>query len=182
LHFEKYDEFIFHPVVKKEILLAEPSDKKYITIYLPSYCEPQLEQIFHPLKEFSFQIFSKETSQPKKSSNIQFLPVTRTLFNQSLIHCTGVITGGGFETPAEAIHLGKKIISVPIRGQYEQLCNAAALEKLGIPCIYSINESFPAIFYNWIAEKVSVRIDYSKTTPAVVEYLFSLHASSSFAR
>jgi len=32
---------------------------------------------------------------------------------------------------AEAIHLGKKIISIPIRGKYEQLCNTAALEKSG---------------------------------------------------
>src|SRR6266540_2895595 len=65
--------------------------------YLPSYCEPQLEQIFHPFKEFRFQIFSKETSQLKTSGNIQFIPVHRSLFNQSLIYCTGIITGGGFE-------------------------------------------------------------------------------------
>ena len=61
LHFEKYDEFIFQPVIKKEILNAEPTDKNYISVYLPSYCEPQLEDIFHPFKDFHFQIFSKET-------------------------------------------------------------------------------------------------------------------------
>jgi uncharacterized protein (TIGR00661 family) len=175
LHFEKYDEFIFHPVIKKEILEAEPTDKNYITVYLPSYCEPQLEQIFHPFKEFNFQIFSKEPNQPKTSGNIQFIPVDRSLFNQSLIHCTGLITGGGFETPAEAIHLGKKIISVPIRGQYEQVCNAAALEKLGITCLQKIDENFSSVFYNWIEEKNSVCIDYSKTIPESLEYLFSLH-------
>jgi uncharacterized protein (TIGR00661 family) len=177
LHFEKYDEFIFHPVIKKDIRDAEPTDKNFITVYLPSYCEPQLEKLFHPLKEFNFQIFSRETSQPKKIKNIQFLPVDRNLFNQSLIHCTGVITGGGFETPAEAIHLGKKIISVPIRGQYEQLCNAAALGNLGITCLCSINESFPSTFYAWINEKNTIQIDYSKTIPAVVEHLFSLHVN-----
>src|SRR5215471_734399 len=173
LHFEKYDDFIFHPVVKKELLDAEPSDRNYITVYLPSYCEPQLRTIFHPLKEFNFQIFSREASQPKKRGNIQFLPVNRTLFNQSLIHCTGVITGGGFETPAEAIHLGKKIISVPIRGQYEQVCNAAALERLGIHCMKNIDEDFPLIFHRWINETKPMRIDYSKTTPEVLEYVFS---------
>jgi uncharacterized protein (TIGR00661 family) len=175
LHFEKYDDFIFHPVVKKEMLNAEPIDKNYISVYLPSYCEPQLEQIFHPLKEFRFQIFSRETKQQKNSRNIGFIPVDKNLFNQSLIHCTGIITGGGFETPAEAVHLGKKIMCIPIRGQYEQLCNAAALEKLGIICLKSIDENFHSIFYNWIEEKKPVGIDYSKSIPEAFEYLFSIH-------
>jgi uncharacterized protein (TIGR00661 family) len=174
LHFEKYDEFIFHPVIKKEILQAEPTDKNYITVYLPSYCEPQLEQIFHPFNEFRFQIFSKETTEPKPSGNIQFLPVDRVLFNQSLIHCAGIITGGGFETPAEALHLGKKIISVPIRGQYEQVCNAAALEKLGITCLQKIDENFSSVFYDWLAAK-PVCVDYSKTIPEALEYLFEMN-------
>jgi len=175
LHFEKYDEFIFHPVIKKEMLGAEPINKNYITVYLPSYCEPQLGVIFHAFKEFRFQIFSRETTQAKTSGNIQFIPVDRSLFNQSLIHSTGIITGGGFETPAEAIHLGKKIISIPIRGQYEQICNAAALEKLGVTCLKSIDENFSSIFYNWIEGKNSVCIDYSKTIPEALEYLFVLN-------
>lgn len=175
LHFEKYDEFIFHPIVKKEILNAEPSNKNYITVYLPSYCEPQLQKIFHQLKEFSFEIFSKETDQPKISKNIQFLPVNRTLFNKSLIDCTGIITGGGFETPAEAIHLGKKIISIPIRGQYEQVCNASALENLGITCLKTIDESFPVVFNSWMKTNNRVKVNYSNTIPEALEYLFSLY-------
>jgi uncharacterized protein (TIGR00661 family) len=175
LHFEKYDEFIFQPVIKKDILETEPTNKNYITVYLPSYCEPQLEEIFHQFKEFQFQVFSKETKQSKVSANIQFIPVNKTLFNQSLVHCSGIITGGGFETPAEAIHLGKKMICIPIRGQYEQVCNAAALEKLGIICLKTIDENLPSIFYKWIEEKNAVCIDYSKTIPEALEYLFDLH-------
>ena len=182
LHFEKYDEFIFHPVIKKEILDADPSDRNYITVYLPSYCEPQLEKIFHAFKEFSFQIFSKETVQPKASNNIQFLPVNRDLFNRSVIDCSGIITGGGFETPAEAIHLGKKIISVPIRGQYEQVCNASALKKLGITCLEYIDGDFPRIFINWVAQKNCIQVDYSKTIPETLEYLLSIYESMKSCR
>ncbi|HMG69142.1 MAG TPA: glycosyltransferase family protein [Chitinophagaceae bacterium] len=175
LHFEKYDDFIFQPVIKKQILEAASMDKNYITVYLPSYCEPQLEAIFHPFKEFNFQIFSRETRVPKTRKNIQFLPVDTAFFNQSLIHCSGIITGGGFETPAEAIHLGKKIISIPIRGQYEQVCNAAALEKLGVTCLKTIDENFSSEFYHWIEDKKPLRIDYSKTIPESLDFLFSLH-------
>jgi uncharacterized protein (TIGR00661 family) len=65
LHFEKYDEFIFHPVIKKEILEAEPTDKNYITVYLPSYCEPQLEDIFHPFKDFNFKYSQRKPLRKK---------------------------------------------------------------------------------------------------------------------
>jgi uncharacterized protein (TIGR00661 family) len=175
LHFEKYDEVIFQPVIKKEILNGEPTDKNYVTVYLPSFCEPQLERMFHPFKEIDFEIFSWQTSQRKKSRNIQFIPVDRSLFSQSLLHCSGIVTGGGFETPAEAIHLGKKMISVPIRAQYEQVCNAAALEQLGIACLQKIDSNFSSAFYKWMEQKKPVRIDYSKTIPELLEHLFQMH-------
>ena len=175
LHFDRYDEFIFPPVIKKEILEAEPTDNKYVTVYLPSYCEPQLIEIFQKFRDTRFEIFSSQSRLPRSKGNIVFLPVDRSLFNKSLIHCTGIITGGGFETPAEALHLGKKIMTIPIRGQYEQLCNAAALENLGIICLKKIDESFGHEFYNWIVCKRSVQRDFSTTIPEALEYLFSIH-------
>ena len=106
-----------------------------------------------------------------------FLPVDRKLFNQSLIHCTGIITGGGFETPAEALHLGKKIISIPIRGQYEQQCNAAALEKLGVWRLDEMNDQFPMHFEKWMNEAKPVHLKYAHSTEMIVENLFSLVAA-----
>ena len=63
-----------------------------------------------------------------------YYPINQKQFNQSLITCHGIITGGGFETPAEALYLGKNILSIPIRNHYEQECNAAALKKNGSSC------------------------------------------------
>src|SRR6201991_1535707 len=39
LHFEFYDDFIFSPVIKKEIIETESTNEGHITIYLPSYCD-----------------------------------------------------------------------------------------------------------------------------------------------
>jgi uncharacterized protein (TIGR00661 family) len=175
LHFDRYDDFIFYPIIKKEITEAEPVDKNFITVYLPSYSRRQLEKIFHPLKDLRFQVFTKEMKQPEQSSNILFLPVAKSLFNKSLIQCTGIITGAGFETPAEALHLGKKILAIPTRGQYEQQCNAAALQKMGITCIKKIEENFPTILYQWLDAKNISRINYSQSIPQVTDHLFTLH-------
>jgi hypothetical protein len=49
------------------------------------------------------------------------------------------------------------------------------LEKLGITCLQKIDENFSSVFYNWIEEKKSVCVDYSKTIPEALEYLFLLH-------
>lgn len=38
----------------------------------------------------------------------------------------------GFETPAEAMYLNKKLLSIPILNHFEQECNAEAMKKLGI--------------------------------------------------
>ena len=46
-----------------------------------------------------------------------------------LLRCDGVITGGGFETVAEALYLNKPVFTIPIKGQYEQECNATAASK-----------------------------------------------------
>ena len=179
LHFCKYDDFIFTPVIKKEILQAEPADKKYITVYLPSYCEIQLETIFHKLRGVRFQIFSRQTKQPKKAGNICFLPVDKNLFSASLIDCTGIITGGGFETPAEALHLGKKLMCIPISGHYEQQCNAAALERMGVTCLKKIGHGFENDFENWMNLSLTIPVDYEDSIPQSLSYLYSVHGKMS---
>ncbi|MEO5562289.1 MAG: glycosyltransferase family protein [Chitinophagaceae bacterium] len=173
LHFQKYDDFIFTPVIKKEILLAQPTDKKYIAVYLPSWCEPQLKKIFRAFPDYRFEIFSWQTTKPVTERDITLLPVDSRLFNHSLIHCTGIITGGGFETPAEALHLGKKIISIPIRAQYEQQCNAAALQLMGGLCLKTIDDNFADHFHDWISSTNTPRTDYSQSIPQSLAHLFS---------
>jgi uncharacterized protein (TIGR00661 family) len=172
LHFQPYDNFIFTPVIKKEILRAEPSDKNYITVYLPSYCEPELRKIFHLLADCRFQIFSRQTTQPSRDRNIEWLPVDKQRFNESLVHCSGIITGGGFETPAEALHLGKKIISIPIRAQYEQQCNGAALKEMGVACLKTIDDNFPDHFEDWMNHGAVPKVNYSKSIEQSLAYLF----------
>jgi uncharacterized protein (TIGR00661 family) len=174
LHFEPYDDFIFGAVIKKEILEAEPSDKGHITVYLPSYCEPQLKNIFHALPNHRFEIFTKESAVIRQDGNIRFIPVNKLLFNKSLIHCSGIICGSGFETPAEALHLGKKLMTIPIRGQYEQQCNAEALREMGVTCLSQIDGDFPKHFYQWIDAAAVIQKDYSNAIHYAFERIFTL--------
>jgi uncharacterized protein (TIGR00661 family) len=171
LHFKSYDDFILPPVIKKEILQAEPEDQGYITVYLSSYNDIQLKKHLSPLKDFQFQVFSKEVQAPVQDGNILFIPVSKAAFNKSLTNCSGIITGAGFETPAEALYLGKKLMVIPIRGQYEQYCNAAALEKMGVTRLDTIGAGFEGIFTTWIQEKRKITFQPDHSTEAIVSFL-----------
>jgi uncharacterized protein (TIGR00661 family) len=173
LHFKQYDDFILPPIIKKEILEAEPFNKKFITVYLPSFCEQQLKNIFNQFTDFRFEIFCRETKEAYHSGNIYFLPVDKNAFNKSLINCLGIITGAGFETPAEALHLGKKLMCIPIKGQYEQQCNAAALKEMGVYCLKSIRDDFSKHFYEWIDTPTVRNLNYSNSIEKCLYVLFA---------
>ncbi len=175
-HFEAYDQDIFGAVVKRQILDANPVDKGHITVYLPSYCQPQLKALFFSLRDCRFEIFTKEITAIQQEGHIRWMPVNKELFNESLITCNGIITGGGFETPAEAMHLGKKILSIPIRGQYEQQCNAAALQQLGVTTLDCISAGFRDELTRWLHDGPVVQKDYSNTIVPALERILALAA------
>jgi len=182
LHFQQYDDFILPPVIKKEINIAQPADKGFFAVYLPSYCENIMEKYFHPLAPVRFHIFSWQTKNIKQSGNITFIPVDKVLFNEALINCSGIITGGGFETPVEALKLEKKLMVIPISGQYEQQCNAAALELMGINKLDKLDDDFTSHFNEWVQAK-PVKINYDHSTEDIIATVMKLsiaHIGSSY--
>ena len=169
-HFESYDSFILPPVVKKEITEAEVSDLGHITVYLPSYQRNCLESQFLMLKNQLFHWFLPCIKQPYREENIIYYPIDSTFFNQSLVTCHGLITGGGFEISSEAMFLGKKLMCIPIRDHYEQKCNAAALQKLGV---YTLPNADSPTFYNqirhWLAEGQTISLPSINNIETTVE-------------
>lgn len=152
-HFQAYDSFILPPVVKEEFTTATPQDLKHVTIYLPSFQQHCLFEAFSKLKHINFHWFLDGIESIRKDKNITYYPINQALFNKSLLNCHGLITGGGFETPSEALFLNKKLISIPIKNHYEQQCNAAALKKLGVKVLEDVDDNFSEILDKWYADK-----------------------------
>lgn len=151
LHFRSYDKDIYSPVIKQEIVEATPTDKGHITVYLSHYSDEVVLQSLQQIPDVLFEVFSKKVKEPVQVKNCRLLPISNQGFTQSLIHAHGVITGAGFETPAEALYLAKKLLVLPIRGQYEQWCNAAAVQSFGVPVVEKMDAIFPAQVQNWLA-------------------------------
>jgi uncharacterized protein (TIGR00661 family) len=173
LHFTSYDENIFNPILKEKVLRANPENQGHITVYLPHYGTRVLQKEFSLHKDCRFHIFSPHVGHPYSEANCQYFPVNNEAFTNSMIQSRGVITGAGFETPSEALYLGKKLMVLPIRGQYEQLCNAAALKLKGITVVEKMNEQFQSQFLRWLdappVEPLALRHNTDQLIRMVVE-------------
>jgi uncharacterized protein (TIGR00661 family) len=169
LHFEPYDDFIFPPIIKEEILKASPVDKGHITVYLSHYSDEVVRKALEKITEVPFEVFSKKVKQPTVAGNVTFIPIDSQAFNKSMINAHGIITGAGFETPAEALYLGKKLMCLPIKGQYEQLCNAEAIKNFGVPVIDVIGDHFDTAIQDWLAAPPPRRLTLSHNTYAIVQ-------------
>lgn len=168
LHFEQYDHFILSPVIKKGILNASPKDDGHVTVYLPHYSDLVIAKKLKPIKDVHFHVFSKRVKSNEVNKNITFMPVDNESFVNSMIHSTGIITGAGFETPAESLFLGKKLMVLPIKGQYEQLCNAAALKHFDVPVVDTLDDYFPGYVKNWLLDPSCKKLTLSQSTPMIV--------------
>ncbi|MFT4537504.1 MAG: hypothetical protein ACI9P5_004889, partial [Saprospiraceae bacterium] len=104
--------------------------------------------------------------------NISIKPISTKIFNKKLINCRGVLCGAGFETPAEALYLKKKLLVIPMKNQYEQQCNAEALKKLGVPVLNGLEKKDLEVIKSWIKSKKIVKIDYSETPQKVINQIF----------
>lgn len=150
LHFKPYDNNIHSPVLKSEVIHAIPEDHGHITVYLSHYSDDVLLPHLYKIPDVHFHLFSKKAKEQQKQRNVTLLPVNNQAFSRSMINAVGVITGAGFETPAEALYLGKRLLCLPILGQYEQLCNAAALQQFGVSIINKIDNRFAFEIKMWL--------------------------------
>ena len=175
-HFDRYDDFIHTPVIRSEIRKLTPTNEGHYAVYLPAYDDKTLVKYLSQVKDVEWQIFSKRQKAVKREGNVQIFPVNNEAFNKSLASCTGLLTGGGFEGPAEALFLQKKVMMIPMTGQYEQQCNALAASKLGVPVVSAIDENFTGEVNKWIADDKKIKVDFPDETAQIVDNMIKRYA------
>lgn len=169
-HFEKYDHFIHTPVIRSEIRNLSTSNSGYYTVYLPAYSDDFILAQIAAYPDTEWQIFSKHSKNYYEKDNAKIFPVDNTKFQKSLAHCEGLLTGGGFEGPAEALFLKKKVLAVPMKNQYEQQCNALGLERLGVPVVWGEHQ-FTAKLKDFVASDKVVHVDFPDETDIIISSL-----------
>ena len=173
-NFKPFLPCIFPPVIRPDIRNAEPTVKPHFTVYLPAYSDEQIQDVLSQIQDTEWQVFSKHSTQKYKLGNILFQPVSLDGFTESFLSCTGLICTAGFEGPAEAIFLGKKLCVIPMKGQYEQFCNAAYLKSMGIKVLDHFSNSAPELD-DWIQNSTVLQIRFPDMTREILEEILLKH-------
>jgi uncharacterized protein (TIGR00661 family) len=127
LHWHHFNQPIFPPIVPQ--IQPGPQQEHHL-IYLPFERQSFVIELLQRFPSVPFHFFTS-VNQVTEAGNVTCFPFSREGFLTSLKSCRGIMANAGFELASEAIHLGKKILLKPLLGQYEQLCNAKAMEGLG---------------------------------------------------
>jgi uncharacterized protein (TIGR00661 family) len=173
-HFARYDTNIFTPVIRASIRQGKAEEKDHYTVYLPAYDDKKLVPLLAKIPLTRWHIFSKHARKPYHVGRLSVFPVDRTQFISSMTSSSGVLCGAGFETPAEALFLEKKLMVVPMKSQLEQHYNAAALKQLGVPVLKKAKGSNLDKIRQWIESGTRVEVQYEDTTAEAVQLAIQL--------
>ncbi len=167
-HFANIDKTVSTPVIRDDVRWANKENKGHYTVYLPAYSDNKIIGVLSQFKTIKWHVFSKHTDESYKVDNISIKPVNKEKFTKSLVNSSGVLCNAGFETPAEAIYLGKKLCVIPMKGQYEQHCNAAFLAAMGITCLNSFSKDLNK-FEHWLYYEEAIHIKYPDNLAEVID-------------
>lgn len=176
-HFKPYDKNIFTPVIRSQVRNIPIEKGRHYTVYLPGYHHTYLLNQLSRFKNIQWQIFTRDIKEELKIENCVVKPIENDTFIRSMAGSAGVLCGAGFEGPSEALFLDKKLLVIPIAGQYEQACNAAALQQLGVPVIKHLSKKYFPIIQQWIDSPQKIEMEFPNETESIIDailenYLF----------
>lgn len=167
LHFESYDDFIYTPIIRDNLMSIKANDYGHYTVYLPTFDIETIVKEVSQIRSVRFEIFTNIKKPIYFKKNV-VRPIDKDRFEESLRNCHGIITAGGFQTSVEALYLGKKLMLVPTYGQYEQSCNSIALEQKGVMSgeISDIK--------TFVERSQTIKMDWKDSTDQIVNKILSI--------
>ena len=180
-HFKAYAENIFTPVIRSQVRNQIVKKTGHYTVYLPAYDDKRIIKVLKLCGDTRWQVFSKHNKLFADYRNITIQPIDNEAFVKSMALSDGVLCGAGFETPAESLFMKKKLMVIPMKGQYEQHCNATALKEMGVPVLKSLKSENVKKIINWIEEGSVIEVDYPDKTEEIVNQILLAHTDSAIS-
>ena len=161
---------IFQPIISDKFIGVKESNNRSILIYLPSIKLTNVLESIMQYKYINWVIYSDEVEKDIQVKNIKVNKINREKFQNDLIKCEGVITASGFSTTSEALILGKRLWSIPLKFHAEQQLNASTLKKMGI-FTEDLNQNS---IYKWIFNYKKIKYDWSNPIDKIVDLIIEL--------
>jgi uncharacterized protein (TIGR00661 family) len=158
-HFSHFNQHILPPFLSKIITnhKLKANSKDNVLVYLAWEELEKMIALLHQIEKKHF-IYYCDIQNEKVVKNVTLKPFSENGFKNDLIENKYLITNAGFQLPAEALFIGKKILCKPLEGQPEQEHNAKILNDLGYATIsktIDINS-----INNWLHSSKKIKIDF----------------------
>jgi uncharacterized protein (TIGR00661 family) len=119
-------------ILRPEILAARSEPGEHLLVYQTSTTNTDLMSALRqsgiPCRVYGVR---RGIKADEVEGNLTFRPFSEAGFIDDLRTARAVVAGGGYTLMSEAVYLHKPMLSLPVRGQFEQTLNALYLEKLG---------------------------------------------------
>ncbi len=121
---------LYPPILRDEILRAraEATRGEHVLVYQTS---DSWKGLLPALQAMPGKFIVYGLKRDEQLGNVTLKGFSEQGFIDDLASARAVIAGGGFSLLGEALYLGKPVLSVPVKKQFEQLLNALYVEKLG---------------------------------------------------
>lgn len=126
---------VLPPLLRKEVKNLNPARGGFFLAYMvnPGYAEEVVSEAKNN-PEIQIEAFWDKKNEPifqKPLPNLTIHMVDDKLFLEKMATCKGLLSTAGFESVCEAMYLGKQVLMVPVKGHYEQACNAIDAQLSG---------------------------------------------------
>jgi uncharacterized protein (TIGR00661 family) len=119
------------PIVRDAVSKRQVSDDGHILVYTTTGKDKdRLLEIMGGFSSRKFVVYGFNESS--EAGNCVFKERSTQGFLDDLTSCRGVVASAGFSLISECLYLKKKMLLLPVAGQYEQVINAHYMEKLGM--------------------------------------------------
>ncbi len=120
------------PVLRPEIRAARPEPGEHLLVYQTSTSNHALPGILAKCgRECRVYGLRRDLKTEVREGRLRYRPFSETAFIEDLRTARAVVSGGSFTLMSEAVHLGRPMLSVPVKRQFEQILNGRYLERLG---------------------------------------------------
>ena len=126
---------IVPPLLRKEVKSQMVSQKNHFLVYMVNHGYAEQVEKFHSNNpDVPIHCFWDKKGVPETyeiDENLTFHQLNDQKFIELMASCRGYLTTAGFESVCEAMYMGKPTLMVPVKGHYEQSCNALDASNAG---------------------------------------------------
>lgn len=144
----RYSARVVPPILRDSVLARVPDDKGHVLVYQSNSTHKRLVDVLRTGTTRTCYVFGYDRDEGR-DGNVIFMKKSEQTFLDLLEGAAYVIQGGGHTLMTESLHLGKAILTLPLKAMIEQRLNALYIEQLGYGMQADMQTFAPSLLHDF---------------------------------